>query len=118
VEHEVLTTPDDLTAFTGADNPGSHVAPIPSQTLGSRPVRGFANYRTPIDGIFLTGAGTHPGGGVSGASGRACAQAVLRSFGPVGTRIGHGVRIAVQVVRAFRAARGLDRSEGGGSRAS
>ena len=111
VEHELLTTPDDLTAFTGAENPGSHVAPIPSQTLGARPAPWFGNYRTPIDGIFLTGAGTHPGGGVSGAPGRACAQAVLRSLGPARRRLGHGVRIAKQAVGAFRAARDLDLGE-------
>ena len=112
VEHQLLTTPDDLTALTGAENPGSHVAPVPSQTLGSRPARGFGNYHTPIDGIFLTGAGTHPGGGVSGAPGRASAQAVLRSLGPARPRLRHGVRIARQVVDAFRAARDLDHDEG------
>lgn len=114
VAHEVLTTPDDLTALTGAENPGSHVAPTPSQTLGSRPALGFGNYHTPIEGIFLTGAGTHPGGGVSGASGRACAQAVLRSLGGrrphrFGSALRHGVRIGKQAVGAVRAARNLDR---------
>ena len=117
VEHQVLTTPDDLTAMTGAENPGSHVAPTPGQTLGSRPARGFGNYRTPVDGIFLAGAGTHPGGGVSGASGRACAQAVLRSLGPPRRRIAHGVRVARQVADAYRAARELDRDENGGRNA-
>ena len=43
-----------------------------------RPVRGYADYRTPVAGLYLCGAGTHPGGGVSGANGRNCAREVLR----------------------------------------
>jgi len=43
-----------------------------------RPVRGYADYRTPVEGLYLCGAGTHPGGGVSGANGRNCAREVLR----------------------------------------
>jgi phytoene dehydrogenase-like protein len=48
------------------------------QLFTLRPVRGHADYRTPIDGLYLCGAGTHPGGGVSGANGRNCAREVLR----------------------------------------
>jgi beta-carotene ketolase (CrtO type) len=79
---EALTTPADLERLTGALNPGNHIAPIPSQMLRDRPGRGLANRRTPIAGIYLTGAGTHPGGGVSGASGRATAVAVLDDIRP------------------------------------
>jgi phytoene dehydrogenase-like protein len=43
-----------------------------------RPVRGFADYRTPIAGLYLCGAGTHPGGGVTGANGQNAAREVLR----------------------------------------
>ena len=35
-------------------------------------------YRMPVDGLYLCGAGTHPGGGVSGAAGRNAARAILR----------------------------------------
>jgi phytoene dehydrogenase-like protein len=42
-----------------------------------RPVPGYADYRTPIRGLYLCGAGTHPGGGVSGVNGRNCAREVL-----------------------------------------
>ena len=38
-------------------------------------------YRTPIKGFFLTGASTHPGGGVFGASGRNAARVVAKHFG-------------------------------------
>jgi phytoene dehydrogenase-like protein len=44
-----------------------------------RPVLGSAQYRTPIDGLFLCGAGTHPGGGLTAASGQNAAREILRA---------------------------------------
>ena len=61
----------------GAASPGNHVAPTLHQSLRGRPVAGLGGYRTPLPDLYLTGAGTHPGGGVSGASGRAAAQRVI-----------------------------------------
>jgi len=43
-----------------------------------RPVPGFADYRTPIRGLYLCGAAAHPGGGVMGAAGRNAAREMLR----------------------------------------
>ncbi len=43
-----------------------------------RPALTLSNYRTPIRGLYLTGASTHPGGGIMGAAGRNAARAVLR----------------------------------------
>ncbi len=48
------------------------------QLFTLRPVRGWSEYRTPVEGLWLCGAGTHPGGGVTGANGRNCAREVLR----------------------------------------
>jgi len=48
------------------------------QLFSLRPVRGHADYRTPVENLYLCGAGTHPGGGVSGANGRNCAREVIR----------------------------------------
>lgn len=55
------------------------------QLFTLRPVRGWSEYRTPVEGLWLCGAGTHPGGGVTGANGRNCAREVLREArrGPV-----------------------------------
>jgi phytoene dehydrogenase-like protein len=47
------------------------------QFLMVRPVPGAAQYRTPVDGLFLCGAGCHPGGGVMGVAGRNAAREVL-----------------------------------------
>jgi len=43
-----------------------------------RPVPGWAQYRTPVSNLYLCGAGTHPGGGVTGAPGYNAAQRILR----------------------------------------
>ncbi|MFL5330146.1 MAG: phytoene desaturase family protein [Gemmataceae bacterium] len=43
-----------------------------------RPALGYANYRTPIRGLYLCGAAAHPGGGVMGAAGRNAAREMLR----------------------------------------
>ncbi len=48
------------------------------QLFNLRPVRGWADYRTPVRDLWLCGAGTHPGGGVTGANGRNCAREVIR----------------------------------------
>jgi phytoene dehydrogenase-like protein len=45
-----------------------------------RPVAGWAQYRTPIHGLYLCGSGTHPGGGVMGAPGYNAAREILRDL--------------------------------------
>jgi phytoene dehydrogenase-like protein len=50
------------------------------QLFFNRPVAGWSQYRTPIAGLYLCGAGAHPGGGVTGAPGHNCAQQVLRDL--------------------------------------
>jgi len=50
------------------------------QLFFMRPVPGCAQYRTPIDGLYLCGAGAHPGGGVTGAPGRNAAHQVSRDW--------------------------------------
>ena len=79
IEHRQVVTPLDmerLMALTGGH--ALHGDMAPDQLLFLRPVRGWADYRTPIRGLYLCGAGTHPGGGVTGANGRNAAREVLR----------------------------------------
>ncbi|MGH8224456.1 MAG: phytoene desaturase family protein [Woeseiaceae bacterium] len=49
-----------------------------SQLFFMRPLPGWARYRTPIERLYLCGAGTHPGGGVTGAPGYNAARRILR----------------------------------------
>jgi phytoene dehydrogenase-like protein len=44
-----------------------------------RPVPGAAQYKTPVEGLYLCGAGSHPGGGVMGNAGQNAATAILRN---------------------------------------
>ena len=55
---------------------------IPEQSGANRPVAGYANYRGPVEGLYLTGACTFPGGSVSAAPGRNCATVLLEDLGP------------------------------------
>lgn len=48
------------------------------QILFMRPVPGWSRYRTPIEGLYWCGAGTHPGGAIAGAAGRNAARVILR----------------------------------------
>ncbi len=48
------------------------------QLLFMRPIPGFPQYRMPLDGLYLCGAGAHPGGGLTGAPGYNAARQVLR----------------------------------------
>jgi phytoene dehydrogenase-like protein len=50
------------------------------QLFSARPVLGHGDYRTPIAGLYMCGAGTHPGGGVTGAPGHNAAKVVARDF--------------------------------------
>ncbi|MCA1584528.1 MAG: NAD(P)/FAD-dependent oxidoreductase [Acidobacteria bacterium] len=52
------------------------------QLLTMRPLLGWGDYRTPIDGLYLCGSGTHPGTGLTGGSGANAAREILRSWKP------------------------------------
>jgi phytoene dehydrogenase-like protein len=80
VAQQVLT-PEDLErdyGLTGGHmHHGEHAI---DQLVVMRPVYGWACYRTPVRGLYLCGAGTHPGGGVHGACGFNAARAILRDM--------------------------------------
>ncbi|PIG93999.1 beta-carotene ketolase CrtO [Gloeocapsopsis sp. IPPAS B-1203] len=59
-----------------------HVDMTLDQMVFFRPLPEIANYRTPIDNLYLTGAGTHPGGSISGMPGRNCARIFLQTQQP------------------------------------
>ena len=75
-----LKTPVDMEKeFRISGGHWHHVDLAFDQILMVRPVPGAAQYRTPVDGLFLCGAGCHPGGGVMGVAGRNAALQVLRT---------------------------------------
>ena len=79
VENREVLTPLDLERRFGLT--GGHIfhgEMSLDQMFAMRPVAGCARYRTPVRGLFLCGAGTHPGGGVMGAAGYNCAREMLK----------------------------------------
>jgi phytoene dehydrogenase-like protein len=79
VAAELLTPADMEREFRISGGHWHHGELAFDQFLMVRPVPGAAQYRTPLDGLFLCGAGCHPGGGVMGVAGRNAAQQVLKS---------------------------------------
>jgi phytoene dehydrogenase-like protein len=78
VEHVLVQTPRDLERDLGLTGGNlMHVEMTLESMFALRPLPGWSRYRSPYRGLYLTGASTHPGGGVSGASGRSAARAVL-----------------------------------------
>jgi phytoene dehydrogenase-like protein len=75
---ELLTPADIESEFHITGGHWHHGELALDQFLFVRPVCGAAQYRMPLDGLYLCGAGAHPGGGVSGAAGRNAAKAILR----------------------------------------
>jgi phytoene dehydrogenase-like protein len=81
----VTITPGDLEREYGLSGGNIfHGAMFFDQLFGVRPLRELAGYRTPIDGYYLCGSGTHPGGGVTGAPGHNAAGVVLADLGADG----------------------------------
>jgi phytoene dehydrogenase-like protein len=74
---ELLTAADMERQFRISGGHWHHGDLAFDQFLMVRPVPGAAQYRTPLEGLFLCGAGCHPGGGVMGIAGRNAARQVL-----------------------------------------
>jgi phytoene dehydrogenase-like protein len=75
-----VLTPADIERITGLSEGNIFQGELALQQLFFlRPVPAWAKYRTPIRGFWQCGAGTHPGGGIMGASGRLAALEIARS---------------------------------------
>ena len=76
-----LFTPQDLEERVGlTDGNIRHLDITAAQTFSNRPGVLASGYRSSIDGLYLCGAGTHPGGEVTGAPGHNAARAILRDW--------------------------------------
>ena len=77
--HRQVLTPADIERITGLSEGNIFQGELALQQLFFlRPVPRWAKYRTPISGYWQCGAGTHPGGGIMGASGRLAALEILK----------------------------------------
>ena len=81
IVHKQVRTPLDLENEVGLTEGNIFHGELTfDQLLFNRPLPGFANYRTPITGLYLCGSSTHPGGGVMGAPGWNAAREVIRDL--------------------------------------
>jgi phytoene dehydrogenase-like protein len=78
--HRQVLTPADIERITGLSEGNIFQGELALQQLFFlRPVPQWARYRTPIHGYWQCGAGTHPGGGIMGGSGRLAALEILKA---------------------------------------
>jgi phytoene dehydrogenase-like protein len=78
IVHRQVVTPADIERVVGLSEGNIFQGELSLQQMFFlRPAPAWARYRTPIDGLWQCGSGTHPGGGVMGASGRNAAVAIL-----------------------------------------
>lgn len=96
----VIHTPLDWYRRTGSikGNP-NHLDMTLDQMFGFRPVAALSNYRTPIEGLYLSGAGVHPGGGLNGIPGHNTAHVVLEDLGYVRSARGLGLGKRIEKLR-------------------
>jgi phytoene dehydrogenase-like protein len=81
IEHRQVITPKDLEQTYGLT--GGHIFHgelALDQLFTMRPMLEWARYRTPISGLYLCGSGTHPGAGLTGASGANAAREILKDL--------------------------------------
>ncbi|HWM53534.1 MAG TPA: NAD(P)/FAD-dependent oxidoreductase [Thermoplasmata archaeon] len=79
--HQQVLSPWDLEQMIGLTGGNIfHGELTPDQLFFLRPVPGWAQYRTPIKGLYLCGSGAHPGGGVMGAPGLNAAREILKDW--------------------------------------
>jgi phytoene dehydrogenase-like protein len=80
VSRQVLTPLDIEQTFgltAGHIFHGEHAL---DQMFAFRPLLGWARYRTPIEGLYLCGSGTHPGGGITGAPGSNASREIIKDL--------------------------------------
>jgi phytoene dehydrogenase-like protein len=80
IARQVLSPLDLERRFGMIDGDIFHGALSLDQLFSGRPRLGYANYRMPLEGLYLCGSGAHPGGGVTGAPGHNAAAEIIRDF--------------------------------------
>jgi phytoene dehydrogenase-like protein len=80
IEAQVLVAPDIERILNMPNGHIFHGELSPDQLFFQRPVSGYADYRTPIRGLYVCGSSMHPGGGVSGIPGHNAAREILKDI--------------------------------------
>ena len=81
IEHIEVLTPQDLEDRFGLLGGNIMQGELtPDQMFSFRPIPFYGDHRTPVEGLYLCGGGTHPGGGVMGVPGRNASTVVLKDL--------------------------------------
>jgi phytoene dehydrogenase-like protein len=81
IEGKKVITPFDMEeVYNLQEGNPDHGEMTLNQSMWMRPIPGFAQYRTPIAGLYLCSASTHPGGGVTGLNSRSASRQILRDL--------------------------------------
>ena len=105
VLHREVVTPLDIERNTGLSEGNIYAGEFLAQQMYFfRPAPGYSDYRTPIDGYYQCGSGTHPGGCVMGAPGKLAAQRILKDRAAAMARRLAGAGAATAAGAAERAA--------------
>ena len=80
IGRSVISSPDLAERFNVPGGNVYHVDPVAMRFGPLRPALGLGGYRTPVPGLYLTGAGTHPTGGISGIPGFVAAKTLLKDL--------------------------------------
>lgn len=78
IDRQVMTPPKFEERFRAPDGNVYHVDPIAMRFGPLRPATGFAGFRTPVDGLLLSGGGMHPSAGICGVPGKLAAEEALK----------------------------------------
>lgn len=79
VEHRQVVTPWDMQETFGLTEGNIFQGELTlEQLLFQRPISGYAKYKTPIRNLWMSGSGTHPGGGIMGSGGELSAKSILK----------------------------------------
>lgn len=81
LDAQILTPKDIEAMFAMADGHVHHGEMSLDQIFFRRPFAHYADYRTPVPGIYMCGAACHPGGGVTGVPGHNAAREILKDLG-------------------------------------
>jgi phytoene dehydrogenase-like protein len=82
IRHAEIRTPWDIENEVGLTEGNIFQGELTmDQLLFNRPIPGYAQYRSPVKGLYMCGSSTHPGGGVMGAPGANAARSVLQDLG-------------------------------------
>lgn len=80
IARQVMTPPKFAERFRAPDGNVYHVDPIATRFGPLRPAPGYAGFKTPVDGLILSGGGMHPSAGICGVPGKLAAEVALKTL--------------------------------------